>query len=201
MAMDVTNRYEMRYRNGNAPWDVGRPDSNLISTVRSFPIEPCKALDIGCGTGDNSIWLSQEGFQVVGVDSSKLALNKAREKALEAQAKCKFINCDFLEDPIEEAPFGFAFDRGCFHSFSDAADRKRFARKVAECLGDGGFWLSLSGNADEARDGPGPPRLRARDIVEAVEDYFEILSLVSGHFESRSPRPPRAWICLMRKRS
>ncbi len=59
---------------------------------------------------------------------------------------------------------------------------------------------SLIGNADEKRKAPGPPRLSARDIVKSVEPYFEILSLVSGYFGSNYPNPPRAWICLMRKR-
>lgn len=198
--MDVKERYEERYRGGDAPWDVGRADSNLISTVRTFGIKPCKALDIGCGTGDNSIWLSQEGFQVVGVDSSYRAVEKAREKAIQTGARCKFVVADFLEDQLEEAPFGFAFDRGCFHSFSRAEDREGFAAKVAKCLEDGGLWLNLSGSADEKREGPGPPKLKAADIVHGVEGYFEILSLVSGYFESNSPRPPRAWVCLMRKR-
>lgn len=198
--MEVKERYKDRYKNGDAPWDVGRPDSNLISTIRTFGIKPCKALDIGCGTGDNSIWLSQEGFEVVGVDSSSLAIDKAKEKALKVGARCKFIVADFLEGQVEEAPFGFAFDRGCFHSFNRAEDREAFASKVAQCLEKGGLWLNLSGNADDKREEPGPPRLKAADIVNCVENYFEILSLMSGYFESNSPKPPRAWVCLMRKR-
>ena len=64
----------------------------------------------------------------------------------------------------------------------------------------GGLWFSLLGNADEKRHGPGAPQRSAREIVNAVEPYFEILSLVSGYFESHRPDPPRAWICLMRNR-
>jgi len=63
-----------------------------------------------------------------------------------------------------------------------------------------GIWLSIVGNADEHRDNPGPPQRTARDIVNSVESYFEILSLVSSQFESNRPNPPRAWVCLMRKR-
>jgi hypothetical protein len=37
--------------------------------------------------------------------------------------------------------------------------------------------------------------------VSAVEPFFEILSLISGHFEAKLSYPPRAWICLMGKRS
>lgn len=53
----IEERYKKRYKEGNTPWDIGRPDSNLIQTVTAMDIKPCKALDIGCGTGDNTIWL------------------------------------------------------------------------------------------------------------------------------------------------
>jgi hypothetical protein len=79
-------------------------------------------------------------------------------------------------------------------------ERKSFAENVNRHLEEDGQWLSLLGNADEERDGPGPPQRTAREIVYAVEPYFEILSLVSGHFGSNRPNPPRAWVCLMRKR-
>jgi methyl halide transferase len=198
--MTIEDRFRERYKSGDTPWDVGKPDFNLIEVVTRKPILSCKALDIGCGTGDNSIWLAQNGFEVTGTDTSDIALAKAKEKASNADAECVFILADFLNDKIEGAPFGFAFDRGCFHSFGPEDDRKRFAQNVAAHLGETGLWLTLVGNADEDRKGPGPPQRSAGDIVSAVEPYFEVLSLVSTHFGSNRPNPPRAWKCLMQKR-
>lgn len=199
--MSIPERYQERYKAGDAPWDIGKPDFNLIEAVSQKPIAPCKALDIGCGTGDNSIWLAQNGFQVVGIDSSDIALGKAREKAIQAKVECDFKQLNFLISKVEGAPFGFVFDRGCFHSFASPGDRSIFAQNVAEHLSEDGFWLTLVGNADDRRESPGPPRRSAFEIVSAVEPYFEILSLISTHFGSNRPIPPRAWRCLMRKRS
>jgi 2-polyprenyl-3-methyl-5-hydroxy-6-metoxy-1,4-benzoquinol methylase len=84
--------------------------------VAQNAIRSCKALDVGCGTGDNSIWLAQNRFQVVGTDSSDIAIGKAKEKAENAGVECEFITADFFTTRIEAAPFGFVFDRGCFHS-------------------------------------------------------------------------------------
>lgn len=198
--MSIPENYQERYKAGDAPWDIGKPDFNLIEVVTQKLVAPCKALDIGCGTGDNSIWLAQNGFQVVGIDTSDIALDKAREKAAQAKVECEFRRVDFLSGRVEGAPFGFVFDRGCFHSFASHDERTRFAENVAEHLSDGGLWLSLVGSADDRREGPGPPRRTALDIVSAVEPYFEILSLVSSHFGSNRPVPPRAWRCLMQKR-
>jgi SAM-dependent methyltransferase len=198
--MTVEKRYKERYEAGETPWDIGKPDFNLIQTVTTTPIEPCKALDIGCGTGDNAIWLSQQNFHVIGIDTSEVAIKKAKEKALKANVKCTFIVIDFLTSRVEGAPFGFVFDRGCFHSLNSDKERKNFAQNVNAHLEKDGLWLSLVGNADEQRHTPGPPQLTARDIVNAVEPYFEILSLASSYFGSNRPNPPRAWVCLMRKR-
>lgn len=198
--MPVDDHFQESYKQGSPPWDIGKPDFNLIQTVKTCPIASCKALDIGCGTGDNVIWLSQQGFQVVGIDSSDIAIERAKEKAAKASATCTFVVLDFLHGHVEEAPFRFAFDRGCFHVMPSSEDRQRFAEQVHSILEEGGRWLSLVGNADEKRDVPGPPQRSAREIVTAVEPYFEILSLVSSHFETHLPTPPRAWVCLMRKR-
>lgn len=198
--MAEEEHFKRSYQAGDTPWDIGKPDSNLIRIVSAIPLRPCKALDIGCGTGDNAIWLSQQNFQVVGIDISEIAIEKANEKALKANAKCAFLVSDILTTRVEGAPFGFAFDRGCFHTLGSDQERRRLAESVRDHLEKDGLWLSLIGNADEKRDGPGPPQRTAREIVGGVEPYFEILSLVSSFFESRFPSPARAWVCLMRKR-
>jgi methyl halide transferase len=198
--LTTEDRFKQRYESGFTPWDIGKPDFNLIQTVTSKSIEPCKALDIGCGTGDNSIWLAQNRFRVTGVDISEVAIEKATEKASRENVECTFMVIDFLTNKISERPFGFAFDRGCFHSLNSDEERTIFAENVADHLDENGLWLSLVGNADEKRLGQGPPQRTARDIVNAAEPYFEILSLVSGSFGSNSPNPPRCWVCLMRNR-
>ena len=198
--MNVEDHFREMYKQGSTPWDIGKPEFNLVETVTTTPIAPGRALEIGCGTGDNAIWLSQQGFAVVGIDASDIAIQKAHEKAANANAPCTFVVLDILKGHVEGAPFGFTFDRGCFHAVGSDEERATFAKQVHRHLEDGGLWLSLIGNADEERVGPGPPQRTARDIVNAVEAYFEILSLVSGHFGSNLPDPPRAWVCLTRKR-
>jgi SAM-dependent methyltransferase len=157
-------------------------------------------LDTGCGTGDNAVWLSQQNFHVVGIDTSEIAIERAKEKAAKANVTCTFAVLDILKSHVEGAPFGFAFDRGFFHTLTSSRKRQSFAERVNGQLGEGSLWLSLIGNADEKRLGPGPPQRTARDIVNVVERYFEILSLVSSYFGSNRPDPPRAWVCLMRRR-
>jgi SAM-dependent methyltransferase len=171
--MTVEDHFKGRYEAHDTPWDIGAPDSNLIQAVNSTPIKPCKAIDIGCGTGDNVIWLAEQGFDVVGIDTSEVAIAKAKEKASRSHTKCTFIVGDFRTSKVEGAPFGFVFDRGLFHVFDSDDERRKLAENVHRHLEKYGLWLSLIGNADEVRNTPGPPQRSARDIVNAVEPYFE----------------------------
>ena len=198
--MSDQERWEERYRSGSIPWDLGRPDSNLTNMVAERPIHSCKALEIGCGTGSNAVWLAQQNFQVTATDVSDLAIQKARERATDAGVKCHFVVADFLNDRLPDAPFAFVFDRGCFHSFDSDKERKKFAKNVAFHLEDDGLWLSLIGSTDGPPREVGPPQRSARDVVVAVEPYFEILLLNSTHFNSNDSDPPRAWVCLMLRR-
>jgi len=198
--MSDQERWEERYRTGSTPLDIGRPDFNLTDMVTERPIRDCKALEIGCGTGSNAVWLAQQNFLVTATDVSEIAIQKAKERASDAGVKCVFLVSDFLNDEIPGAPFGFVFDRGCFHSFDSDEERKQLAENVAFHLEKEGLWLSLVGSTDGPPREVGPPQRSARDIVIAVEPYFEILSLSSSHFDSESLEPPRNWVCLMRKR-
>jgi len=198
--MTIEERYQERYKSGDTPWDIGRPDFNLIDVVTQKLVAGCKALDIGCGTGDNSIWLAKNHFQVTGTDTSDIAVQKAKEKASQAGVECDFRLIDFIREKVEGGPFGFVFDRGCFHSFRSEDERKKFALNVSAHLETDGLWLTIAGNADEKRPGGGPPQLTAIDIVLAAEPFFIILSLTTTQFGSNRSNPPRAWRCLMQKR-
>jgi 2-polyprenyl-3-methyl-5-hydroxy-6-metoxy-1,4-benzoquinol methylase len=86
--MSIEDHFRQAYEQGSTPWDIGKPDFNLMQTVTTTPIALCKALEIGCGTGDNAIWLSEQNFTVVGVDASEVAIEKARDKAAKANVRC-----------------------------------------------------------------------------------------------------------------
>jgi SAM-dependent methyltransferase len=190
--------WDERYAsNQPLPWDTGAPDPLLIEMIESRAVAPGRTLEVGCGTGTNAIYLMQQGFEVIGVDVSPLAVERARKKA---QGKGRFETCDFLAAAPPGGPFHFVFDRGCFHVFDEAEERARFAANVAAQLVEGGLWLSLIGSTEGApRDG-GPPRRRARDVLEAVEPQLEIVLFRSAEFDVNENQL-KAWLCLAKKRA
>lgn len=198
--MDTQERFIQHYKNGFLPWAHEKPDFNLVEMIDNWPIKPCKTLEPGCGTGTDSIWLSQQGFQTIATDVSPIAIDKANENASKQNTKVDFRLMDFLTETLKPKEYGFVFDRGFFHSFDSHSDRKEIAKRMATVLEDNGLWLSLIGNADGIKTDPGPPLRSAEEIVSAIEPYFKILSIRASHFGNDEDKPARIWVCLMRKR-
>ncbi len=207
MVKDGIN-WDQLYQNKFTPWDVKRPDSHLAKVVKAVPIKPCRALELGCGTGTNAIWLAKQGFEVTAMDLSATALTQARKK--DDADKCTFVLADFFEDPLPGKDFGFVFDLGCLHGFSDPKHRDMLAGRIAHCLPDGGYWFNISSSTDG--QAVCPSRLSANEITAAVEPYFEIQSLTASVLDNLSPEDkeemgldqnqpsPCAFCTLLRKR-
>lgn len=194
----MANLFDERYRQKNTPWEINRADKKLVEFILTKGLQPCPTLDIGCGSGNNAIWLAKQGFSVTALDSSALALAQAQKK--DSNQLCNFQQLNFMTGDIPQESFGLIIDRGCFHHFRTPEHRGQFAQKVATLLQPGGTWFSLIGNKDETRPGPGPPKLSATDIALAVEPYFIILSMVADYFDSDQSPQARNWICHFIKR-
>jgi SAM-dependent methyltransferase len=191
-----------RYATDDLPWDTGDPDEHLVAFVTAARVAPGPALDVGCGTGTNALWLASRGFDALGVDVSARAIDQAHAKLAAAGpgVRCRFEVHDFLADP-PRGTFSLVFDRGCFHVFDEAEDRARFAARVAELLAPDGVWLSLIGSTEGPPRDAGPPRRSVRDIAAAIEPALAISELVEVGFTTRSPVPSAAWRCVARRRS
>jgi SAM-dependent methyltransferase len=103
--------YEIIYRYFRAPWDIGAREE-LVALVDSGRIKPCRAIDLGCGTGANAIFLAQQGFDVTGVDFAEAAIEKARVRAKEAGVQAEFIVDDLTNLRHVSGTFDFLLDYG-----------------------------------------------------------------------------------------
>src|SRR5207245_6035155 len=92
-----------------------------------------RVLDVGCGTGENALYLARNGFSVVGVELSDRAIATARAKAAERRLKVDFRAGNALSLEFKDNVFDNVIDSGLFHTFPDN-DRPVYAREIARVL-------------------------------------------------------------------
>jgi SAM-dependent methyltransferase len=93
--------YDLLYRVG-APWESA-PRAELVELVTSGRLPPCRAIDLGCGSGANALFLGAHGFDVVGVDFSEVALRKARRRVAQGAEHVRFVHADLTAPSLGEA--------------------------------------------------------------------------------------------------
>ena len=126
--------FRAAYLLGFKPWDSGVSPPELVAVVEGpGSLAPGKALDLGCGTGTNCIYLAQHGWDATGVDFVPRAIAQARRKAAAVSASARFVVGDVTR--LTEVGVGTAYrlllDLGCFHSIPDAR-RDAYVREATE---------------------------------------------------------------------
>ncbi len=125
--------YDAKYRFTKPDWDSGLTPPELVAFVDRDRSRG-RALDLGCGTDTNAIYLAQHGFDVTAIDFSPKAIDLAREKAQQVNVKIDFrvgdvTRLDNLHEPHE--PFDLILDIGCLHGLGDEG-KARYAQQVAK---------------------------------------------------------------------
>jgi SAM-dependent methyltransferase len=114
--------YRLMYRVGLAPWewrDVDETWQPLLSTG----VAPGRALDIGCGTGRDAVYLTKHGWKVTAIDFAEEALAKARDRATQEGAEIEWIHGDVgrIGELGLEPGYDLLYDFGCIQGLPDTA--------------------------------------------------------------------------------
>ena len=108
--------YRLAYRSGKPAWDTGEPHPELNQIIDGR--QPGRALDLGCGSGANAVYLATHGWEVVGVDFVSSAIDAAITRARSTGSSVRFICADVTQ--LTKAgvlgPFDLIIDVGCYHS-------------------------------------------------------------------------------------
>jgi SAM-dependent methyltransferase len=189
-----------RYEKKDTPWDTGQPSSELQRVVEEVPMRPCRALELGCGTGANTVWLAQQGFAVTALDLSSLALESARRRTGEAGVRVDFLVADVLNPPGElVGPFDFFFDRGCYHVVRREGV-EGYLQTLRRLTRPGTLGLILAGNAREPHN-PGPPVVSEEQVRAELGSLFEVVRLREFRFDTVEAVGQQflGWSCLLRR--
>ena len=188
---------------GPAPWDIGRPQRDLVAIAHRVT---SPVLDAGCGTGEHALFLAGRGHRVIGIDFVEEAIRRARVKADKRCVSVEFLVKDALTLADWGARFASVIDSGLFHVFSDD-DRRRYVRGLERVLEPGGR-LFLMCFSDQEPGTEGPRRVSRQELCDAFADGWEVESVQPARCEIHpeftevtfSEGGPKMWFAVVRRK-
>jgi len=181
------------YAEGIPPWQIDRPQPEVIRLIEQGKFES-PVLDLGCGTGDNTIELARHGLVVKGLDAVPEALERARKKTEQAGLKQspEFVLGDALRLAESGLKARTVLDCALFHTFSDE-ERGEYIRGLEAVLSLGGRLHILSFSELETRQ-PGPRRLSLAEITNGFGARWRVEDSVRCRYWDRvRPDGAHAW--------
>jgi len=181
------------YAEGIPPWQIDRPQPEVIQLLENGKFES-PVLDLGCGTGDNTIELARRGLVVKGLDAVPEALERAHKKTEQAGLKQspEFVLGDALRLVESGLKARTVLDCALFHTFTDE-ERKDYIRGLEAVLSQGGRLHILSFSELETRQ-PGPRRLSLSEITGSFGKGWRVEDSVRCRYWDRvRPDGAHAW--------
>jgi len=174
------NSFESAYL-GTPPWDIGRPQPAIVRLAETGQIKG-SVLDVGCGTGENVLYLAEHGYAAAGVDGAPTAIKKARAKAKRRGLSVSFEVGDALDLPTPQRHFDTLIDTGLFHVFSDD-ERPRFRESLGRVVRSGGTYFLMCFSDQQPGDW-GPRRVTQAEIRAVFGDGWRVNSIEPSVFET-----------------
>ena len=167
--------WEEHYADRDRVWS-GRVNVRLAEVAESLP--PGRALDLGCGEGDDAMWLAERGWHVTAVDISQTALDRA---AADARSRNLLERIDFqrhdLPDTFPEGVFDLVSAQ-FLHSTVEL-DRPSLLRLGADAVSESGTLLIV----DHGGPPPWASKLDHHHEFPSADEVADSLNLDAGEWE------------------
>ncbi len=182
---------------GTPPWDIGRPQPEFVRLAEAGEIVG-SVLDVGCGTGEHTIYLASLGHEALGIDGAPRAIEKARRKAQQRGSAATFMVADALDLSKIGRQFDTVIDSGLFHVFSDD-ERPRFVTSLSWVVRPGGRYIMMCFSELQPGDW-GPRRVSQAEIRAAFNHGWTIEAIRPARFlASVDDGGAQAWLALIRR--
>ena len=182
--------FEEMYQ-GVPPWEIDGPQSEIVRLAEHGEIRS-PVLDVGCGTGENALYLAGLGFEVTGIDIVPTAVEKALSKAKKRSLAATFMVWDALRLQELNRRFNAVVDSGFFHVLPDKK-RPVFVKSLASVLDLGGSYLMMCFSEHEPGSW-GPRRVTQAEIRESFRHGWFVNYIREAIFDTNlGSRKCKAW--------
>ena len=163
--------WDRRYDQTGLVWSA-EPNRWVEEVAAALP--PGRVLDLACGEGRNALWLAERGWRAVGVDFSRVAVDRAVELATVRLAvagdRFEGVCADLLEFEPEPRAFDLVL---VVYLQLRPAERTTVLRRAAAAVADGGLLFVAAHDSANLEDGYGGPQepavlYTAADVVADI---------------------------------
>jgi len=197
--MAQRNEWEKEYQDSKLVTSSQEPQNDFkryykfLKKVENVDFEGLRVLDLGCGTGKNSIFLAERGAICTGLEISETALKLGQQRARENNLFVTFLNKSFGDTlPFEDSSFDLVLDIMSSNSLTEN-ERKTYLKETSRVLAPGGhfFVRLLALDADKNAQTllkthpgkePGTYRLPEVGVTERVLTKQEFIDYYSPYF-------------------
>ncbi|MEE8391145.1 MAG: class I SAM-dependent methyltransferase [Anaerolineae bacterium] len=172
------------------PWDTQVTPPEVVTLIEGETLPPGRALDLGCGTGTNSIYLARHGWEAVGVDFSLVAIRRARRKARRAGVNCQFHPSDVADLSFLMPPFDLVLDVGCLHTIPQES-WEQYTKGLARLVRPGGLYLLYAFTVHPDR--PTPRGMTPEEVRRLFDPAF-IVERQEGGGDPTGPQSTWYWL-------
>lgn len=189
--------FNLSYTLGFADWDTNSPQPDLVRLQENGCIKGNSVLDIGCGSGDNAIYLAQKGYKVTGIDSSKSAISAAKKRVLASNVKVDLYVADALDLANLHRTFNAVIDYGLYHNFR-GRDISRYVMSLSHVLQAGGQLVIECFNENAPEDRFGPRHVNRSEIESTFSDGWHVELIEAAAIQTRKGPIP-AWLSIIKR--
>ncbi|MEE4025936.1 class I SAM-dependent methyltransferase [Gordonia sp. PKS22-38] len=139
---DGAAEWDERYSSSDRLWTA---DVNPALIAEISDVAPGTALDVGSGEGADARWLADRGWQVLAIDISQVAIDRARE--MDPRESTTWLQADLTTDAIPGRDFGLV----SLQYFPVPRSDEATMRRILDAVGPGGRLLVVSHEAEGIR--------------------------------------------------
>ena len=168
-------RWEGRFRARD--YVFGKTPNAFLASCKTLLPARGRALAIADGEGRNGVWLAEQGLDVLSLDFSPSAQDKARALAQERGVALTIENADIHSWAYPEAVFDVGID--IFTQFSAPSDRDRKWAGLRRAIKPGGLLIVQGYTPRQLQYGTGGPKqienlYTAALLKEAIRDFHDL---------------------------
>jgi SAM-dependent methyltransferase len=153
------------------PWEIKTVDPNLKQFLDSVDSNSGELLELGCGSGYDSVYLADRGFNVTAIDISEDVIELS--KKIHATSKVDFIATDFFQGTTDKK-FDVIYDRGFLHNYKHRLHE--IFEKLNTLIVDSGKLIIITGSpCQPIIDSCMPPPIFLGEIEYYSSNFFKIV--------------------------